>query len=149
MIIISNRRCRDMPRPFCCRSVSGKPTAAIFKPIGIPVRELEEVVMGLDEFEAMRLADLERLYQEQAAEQMKVSRPTFSRIIDSARHKIADAIVHGKALRIEGGTVQIEGHACCRLHNGVSNEPNVRSAARRRSDSTVSLPTTVSKEEKQ
>ena len=74
--------------------------------------------MTLDEFEAVRLADLEGLYQEQAAEQMKVSRPTFSRIIDSAHRKTADALVHGKALRIEGGPVRIEGGRCCRLHNG-------------------------------
>ena len=84
---------------------------------GIPMRELEEVVMALDEFEAMRLADLDGLYQEQAAEQMNVSRPTFSRIIESAHRKMADALVHGKALRIEGGPVQMEGRRCCRLHD--------------------------------
>ena len=108
-----------MPRPFCCRRINGSPAAAIFKPVGIPVRELEEVLMTLDEFEAVRLADLEGLYQEQAAEQMKVSRPTFSRIIDSAHRKMADAVVHGKALRIEGGPVRMEGRRCCRLHDGV------------------------------
>ena len=106
-----------MPRPFCCRRIAGKPAAPIFKPIGIPVRELEEVVMTLDEFEAMRLADLGGLYQEQAAEQMNVSRPTFSRIIESAHQKMADVLVHGKALRIEGGPVRTEGHRCCRLHD--------------------------------
>jgi predicted DNA-binding protein (UPF0251 family) len=82
------------------------------------VAELVEVVMTLDEFEALRLADLDGLYQEQAAEQMNVSRPTFSRIVDSAHRKIADALVHGKALRIEGGPVQVEGRRCCRLHDG-------------------------------
>jgi predicted DNA-binding protein (UPF0251 family) len=89
----------------------------IFKPIGIPVLELDEVVMSLDEFETMRLADLDGLYQERAADQMKVSRSTFSRIIESAQQKIADAIVHGKALRIEGGPVQVEGRRCCPLHD--------------------------------
>jgi len=108
-----------MPRPFCCRRINGSPAATIFKPVGIPVRELEEVLMTLDEFEALRLADLEGLYQEQAAEHMKVSRPTFSRIIDSAHRKMADAVVHGKALRIEGGPVRMEGRRCCRLHDGV------------------------------
>ena len=73
--------------------------------------------MTLDEFEAMRLADLDGRYQEQAAEQMNVSRPTFSRIIDSAHRKMADALVHGKALRIEGGPVQVTGRSCCRLHD--------------------------------
>ncbi len=74
--------------------------------------------MTLDEFEAMRLADLDGLYQEQAAEQMRVSRPTFSRIVDSAHRKMADVLVHGKALRIEGGPVQITGRRCCRMHDG-------------------------------
>lgn len=73
--------------------------------------------MTLDEFEAVRLADLEALYQEQAAEQMKVSRPTFSRIIETAHRKIADALVHGKAIRIEGGTVQEGKFRCCRMHD--------------------------------
>jgi len=85
--------------------------------VGIPVTELEEVVMALDEFEAMRLADLDGMYQEDAAKQMNVSRPTFSRIIEAAHRKIADALVHGKALRIEGGPVQIAGRRCCRRHD--------------------------------
>lgn len=106
-----------MPRPFCYRRVAGKPVASIFKPTGMPLFGLEEVVMALDEFEAMRLVDLNGLYQEQAAEEMNVSRPTFSRIIESAHRKIADVIVHGKALRIEGGPVQIKGQRCCRRHN--------------------------------
>ena len=106
-----------MPRPYCCRRIAGKPAASIFKPIGIPVRELENVLMTLDEFEALRLADLDGLYQEQAAEQMNVSRPTFSRIINSAHRKIADALAHGKALRIEGGPVHVEGRHCCRRHD--------------------------------
>jgi predicted DNA-binding protein (UPF0251 family) len=85
--------------------------------VGIPRRELEEQVMTLDEFEAMRLADLDGLYHEEAARQMNVSRPTLSRIIDSAHRKIADALVHGKALRIEGGPVQLERRRCCRIHD--------------------------------
>jgi predicted DNA-binding protein (UPF0251 family) len=104
-------------RPYCCRRIAGQPAAPIFAPIGIPLLELDEVVMSLDEFEAMRLADLDGLYQERAADQMKVSRTTFSRIIESAHRKVADAIVHGKALRIEGGPVQVEGRRCCRLHD--------------------------------
>ena len=106
-----------MPRPYSCRRIAGRPAASIFKPIDIPVLKLEEVTMSFDEFEAVRLADLACLYQEQAAEQMKVSRTTFSRIIDSARRKMADAIVHGKALRIEGGPVQVSGSRCCRIHD--------------------------------
>jgi predicted DNA-binding protein (UPF0251 family) len=107
-----------VPRPFCSRRIAGRPAAPIFKPIGIPAVDLEEIVMTLDEFEALRLADLDGFYQEQAAEQMKVSRPTFSRIIDSAHRKVADTLVHGKALRIEGGPVRTEARRrCCRMHD--------------------------------
>jgi predicted DNA-binding protein (UPF0251 family) len=106
-----------VPRPYSSRRIAGQPAAPIFAPIGPPLLELDEVVMSRDEFEAMRLADLDGLYQERAADQMKVSRTTFSRIIESAHQKIADAIVHGKALRIEGGPVQVEGQRCCRLHD--------------------------------
>ena len=97
-----------MSRPQCCRRVSGRPTASVFHPAGIPVRELEEIVLTLDEFEAIRLADLEGLYQEQAAERMIVSRPTFGRILAAAHRKVAEALAHGKALKIEGGTIRVE-----------------------------------------
>jgi len=121
-----------VPRPYCCRRVAGQPAASIFKPIGIPVRMLDEVVMTLDEFEAVRLADLDGLYQESAAEQMGVSRPTFSRISASAHRKLADALVHGKALRIEGGPVHVAGHRCCRLHDTrdeTAGQPQTRTGA--------------------
>ncbi len=78
------------------------------KPAGVPARELEEVRLGFDEAEALRLADLEGLYQEAAARSMGVSRPTFGRIIETARHKVADAILNGKALRIDGGEIIID-----------------------------------------
>ena len=106
-----------MPRPHARRNIAGRPAARVFKPLGIPARTLEQVVMTLDEFEALRLADLDGLYQEQAAERMNVSRSTFSRIVDSARHKTADALVHGKALHIEGGPVRAVGRRCCRFHD--------------------------------
>jgi len=81
------------------------PGATLFKPAGIPARELDEIVLPLDEFEAIRLADMEGLYHEQAAERMNVSRQTLGRILESARRKVAEALVTGKALRIEGGPV--------------------------------------------
>jgi uncharacterized protein len=98
------------------------PASPVFKPAGIPMRDLEEIVMTLDEFEALRLADLEGFYQEQAAEQMHVSRATFSRIVDSARRKVADALVHGKGLRIEGGPVSMGTRRCCRRHDEPGGE---------------------------
>ena len=79
------------------------PESNYFKPRGIPLSMLEEVVLNVDEFEAIRLADLESLYQEKAAEKMNVSRQTFGRIVDSAHKKVAEALVKGKALKIEGG----------------------------------------------
>jgi predicted DNA-binding protein (UPF0251 family) len=106
-----------LPRPFCCRRISGQPAAAVFKPAGVLYRELEEVVMTLDELEALRLGDLDGLYQEEAAARMWISRPTFGRIIESARRKVADVLAHGKALRIEGGPVKVEGRRCCRMHD--------------------------------
>jgi predicted DNA-binding protein (UPF0251 family) len=66
---------------------------------------LETLTLSLDEFESIRLADLEGLYQEQAAEEMDVSRQTFGRIIESAHKKVADALIHGKALEIKGGKI--------------------------------------------
>jgi len=92
-----------MARPRNCRRVGSMPESNYFKPRGIPLSMLEEIILNVDEFEAIRLADLEGLYQEQAAEKMNVSRPTFGRIIDAAHKKVAEALVKGKALKIEGG----------------------------------------------
>jgi len=69
--------------------------------------ELDQLVLTVDEFEAIRLADLEGLYQDQAAEEMNVSRQTFGRIIGSAHKKIAQALVEVKALVIEGGDIEM------------------------------------------
>jgi predicted DNA-binding protein (UPF0251 family) len=80
----------------------------VFHPAGIPSREPVAIVLTLDEFEAIRLADLEGLYQEQAAERMIVSRPTFGRILAAAHRKVAEALVHGKTLKIEGGAIRME-----------------------------------------
>ena len=114
-----------MPRPHCRRFVSGSPAASVFKPAGIPLKALGEVVLALDEFEALRLTDLEQHYQEAAAGRMGISRPTLSRILDSARRKVADALVHGKALRIEGGPVQphVGLRRCCRFHDQPEQPP--------------------------
>jgi len=83
------------------------PSSSYFKPRGIPVSMLEEVVLTMDELEAMRLADYECLYHEQAAAKMNVSRTTFGRIVESAHKKVADALINGKALRIEGGEIEM------------------------------------------
>ncbi len=98
-----------MARPHCPRRVDGNPRCGHFKPAGIPLRSVEEVQLTLDEFEAMRLCDLEGHYLEEAAKRMEVSRPTLSRILDSARRKVADVLVNGKSLRIEGGVIMPQG----------------------------------------
>lgn len=89
-----------MARPIKCRRISCTPAARYFKPVGIPLRELDEIVLGLDELEAMRLADLEGLYQVDAAAKMDISRQTIGNILNSAHRKLADALLNGKALRI-------------------------------------------------
>ena len=83
------------------------PESNYFNPRGVPLSALEEVILTVDEFEAIRLADLEGSYQEQAAEKMNVSRQTFGRIIDSAHRKVAEVLVKGKALKIEGGEFEM------------------------------------------
>ena len=96
-----------MARPRNCRRVGSLPESDYFKPRGIPLSMLEEVILTIDEFESIRLADLEGLYQEQASERMNVSRQTFGRIIESAHKKVAEALVEGKALKIEGGEFEM------------------------------------------
>ena len=96
---------RRAGRPQHCRSVEQVPEVTRFKPAGVPVELLDQVRLTIDELEAIRLADLEGLYQEQAAEKMKVSRQTFGRIIDAAHKKVAEALVMGKSILIEGGEI--------------------------------------------
>jgi len=96
-----------MVRPHKCRRVNLEPNVTYFKPRGIPLVELEEVILQVDEFEAVRLKDLEGLDQEECAKKMNISQPTFHRLVLSARKKISDAIVNGKAIKIEGGTYRV------------------------------------------
>jgi len=110
-----------MSRPFKCRRVEFLPDIAYFKPAGIPLRELQEVRMCIEEAEALRLKDLEGLEQEQGAEKMNISRPTFQRVLASARQKVADALLNGKALRIEGGNFQVTPVTiCCHQEKNVT-----------------------------
>ena len=107
-----------MGRPQLWRRVSFVPPITYFKPAGIPLVSLQEVHLLVEEAEAIRLKDIEGLEQEECAQKMNISRSTFSRVLDSARQKIADALLCGKAIRIEGGNFEmairrfrcIEGH---------------------------------------
>jgi predicted DNA-binding protein (UPF0251 family) len=92
-----------MARPTKWRRVAFIPEATYFKPAGIPLGALQDVGLTVEEVEAIRLKDLEGLHQQQCAERMRISRPTFHRILGAARQKIADAFINGKAIRIQGG----------------------------------------------
>jgi len=96
-----------VPRPKRCRRIANLPGCSLFKPAGVPGWSLAELVLTVDEFEALRLADYEALYQEQAAERMRISRQTFGRIVEAARKKVARALVEGCVLRIEGGEIEM------------------------------------------
>jgi predicted DNA-binding protein (UPF0251 family) len=96
-----------MGRPQLWRKVSFIPPVSYFEPAGVPAAALGEVNLLVEEAEAIRLKDLEGLEQEECAQKMNISRTTFSRILDSARQKIADALLNGKALRIEGGNFEM------------------------------------------
>lgn len=109
-----------MPRPRNCRLVSSLPQSDYFKPRGVPLSILEQIVLTVDEIEAIRLADMEGMYQADAAEKMGVSRQTFGRIVESAHKKIAEVLVLGKALKIEGGQFRMsspgESEKVCRTN---------------------------------
>jgi len=96
-----------MPRPMKCRRVGQLPEVTYFKPSGVPLRALDEVVLSIEEAEAIRLKDLVSLEQAQGAEKMNISRATFQRVLASARQNIADALLNGKAIRIEGGSFEV------------------------------------------
>jgi len=90
-----------MPRPKIYRCLRFRPTIHYFKPQGIPLRHLEEVILLPDELEALKLHDVDGLEQIEAAKKMKISQPTFARILDKSYKKVAEAIVKGKAIRIK------------------------------------------------
>lgn len=96
-----------MARPRKCRWVASEPGVTFFKPQGIPMRGLEQVVISVDELEALRLSDYLGLNQEDVAQEMNVSRPTVTRMLARAHRIIAEALVYGKAIKIQGGDYQV------------------------------------------
>ena len=92
-----------MVRPKKDRIVGFNPDVSYFKPRGIPLVDLDEVCLTVDEREAIRLADLLGLSHEEAGRKMGVSRATFGRIVQQARNTVADALINGKAINVEGG----------------------------------------------
>ena len=91
----------ELPRPRKCRVIQCRPDATYFKPRGIPLVDLDEISISIDELESIRLADFEGLYHEDAALKMQISRQTFGRILNEARRKVAECLLKSKALKIE------------------------------------------------
>lgn len=91
-----------MARPSIPRHIGFVPGVVFFKPAGVPLRDVEVVLLGLEELEAIRLKDAKGYDQETCAQHMRVSRPTFQRILQGARRKVAIALTQGKAIRVEG-----------------------------------------------
>ncbi len=96
-----------MPRPYRRRKIEGLPACQSFKPRGVPRRNLKLEELSLDEYEAIRLADYLKMEHSEASEKMGISRPTFTRLIEKARHKIAGVLVEGKELIITGGNIDL------------------------------------------
>lgn len=109
-----------MPRPVRMRRVQSKPKFQGLKPLGIPIDELEVIPLALDEVEALRLADWEGLYQEEAAARMGISRATYQRLLVRARTKIASVLFDQKALVVTDGPIFLgTGNANeCPIHGG-------------------------------
>ncbi len=95
-------------RPIKERHVEQMPPVAQFKPVGVPLFAVDEMVVTVEEMEALRLADVEGLDQGPAAEQMGISRPTFHRILAKAHTKVAQFLWQGKSLRIDGGNYRMK-----------------------------------------
>ena len=100
-----------MGRPKKCRWVETEPGVTFFKPRGIPLRALQQIVITVDELEAMRLADFLEMTQEEVAQKMQVSRPTVTRMLSRAHRAVAEALVQGKAICIQGGDYRV-GQQC-------------------------------------
>ena len=97
-----------MPRPTKNRMVQNPPMFNAFKPMGVPGRNMEEITLTLDEYEALRLADYLQLSHEESAIEMEISRSTFSRLIEKSRKKVAQMMVNGKMLVIDGGDIHFK-----------------------------------------
>ena len=94
-----------MPRPQKERKVHKPPIYTRFKPTGVAAKGLKQIILTLDEYEAIRLSDFYGMSQEEASEEMEISRPTFTRLIETARKKMADFLINGKLLSLEGGNI--------------------------------------------
>ena len=99
----------NMARPRKIKIVSLEPDVTYFKPRAVPLSKLEEIELTLDELETLRLSNIEKLSQEDAAQRMQIHQSTFQRTITRAREKVTDALVNGKAIKIQGGEYKMPG----------------------------------------
>jgi predicted DNA-binding protein (UPF0251 family) len=133
-----------MPRPRKRRKICNPPKMGGFKPFGLPLCKLENVQLTFEEYESLKLINYEMLSQDQAAEQMNVSRPTFTRIYNTALKAIAKAFVEGKAIAIEGGNYELEKEwfkckKCYKLIEGIDNHVRCESCTMFGTDELVLL----------
>lgn len=130
-----------MPNRKRYRRVTMPPLMEGFKPFGMPLRELEPVVLLYEEYEAIRLADYEYLTQEEAAKKMNISRPTFTRLYDKARKKIAKAFMEGKAIFIQGGNYVTDDfwYRCYNCHETMITMKPAKSCRKCDSDNIIQL----------
>jgi len=111
-----------MPRPKKERLVRRPPLYTEFKPAGVMRSSLKQIILELDELEALRLADYLGMDHSEAAEEMEISRSTFTRLVEKARKKVAVFLIEGSNLSIEGGNIHFRGnlikcHDCGHLFN--------------------------------
>ncbi len=133
-----------MPRPKRERLICNPPQMQGFRPFGIPMDKIETVTLTFDEYESINLLDYKLMNQEQAAEKMNVSRPTLTRIYESARRTIAQAFIEGKAIVIEGGNVYFEQDwfrckKCFKLISGIENHIKCKNCSAFGNDELVQL----------
>ena len=115
-----------MARPHKSRKISNPPKMKGFKPFGMSMCKIDPVILKFEEYESIKLVNYDKLPQDQAAEQMNVSRPTFTRIYNSALEQVAKAFIEGKAIEIEGGNYEFEKEwyrcrECYKLIDGLEN----------------------------
>ena len=132
-----------MARPQKDRMIKEPPLFSQFKPMGAPGRMLETISMSLDEYEAFRLSDYLGMSQEEAADEMEISRPTFTRLIETARKKVTELIINGKMLTIEGGNIHfrnnlIKCRSCGHMFN-INIEDDIRKCPSCNSDELINL----------
>ena len=114
-----------MPRPQKNRLIKEPPVFTQFKAVGVPGRVMAKVVLSLDEYEALRLSDFEGMSQEEAADEMEISRPTFTRLIETARKKICEMLVNGRMLVIDGGNIHFRQNLIkCRIEDDIRRCPS-------------------------